>query len=404
MVILSLTVVPFFTAPGSTPRTSISSGASTRRRGRSRACCSCCRAAVAAASSSRRRRWCCRSILGWNLHAHGAGDRPADGALHDARRRAGGGLDRRQADGRGRRRRAGGGRHADPRAAARRRLSATRCTWPARPAGCRRSTSASILTETYTFWSGLIGGLFLMLSYFGCDQSQVQRYLTAKSVDEARQSLLMSAYVKIPLQALILLTGVLVFALLPVRAAADAVQPDARAERASRHRRGRVSPRSKRDFDASVRRAARRGARRWRGAARGDAAACAIGARPVPSRTRRSMRVRADAVDAGEARHRRRELHRRQLRVSDVHHDAAADRPGRPDDRRDLRGGDVGDRRRAERALDRDGHRLLPAALRAGRERRALPARLAGRDRPAGRCSPAASRCTPRSSGRSSKW
>src|SRR6266566_2904017 len=65
--------------------------------------------------------------------------------------------------------------------------------------------------ETYTFWSGMIGGLFLMLSYFGCDQSQVQRYLTAKSIDEARDSLLMSAFVKIPLQLLVLSTGVLVF-------------------------------------------------------------------------------------------------------------------------------------------------------------------------------------------------
>src|SRR5439155_1162471 len=63
----------------------------------------------------------------------------------------------------------------------------------------------------YTFWSGMIGGLFLMLSYFGCDQSQVQRYLTAKSIDEARQSLMMSAYVKIPLQLLMLGSGVLVF-------------------------------------------------------------------------------------------------------------------------------------------------------------------------------------------------
>ena len=67
------------------------------------------------------------------------------------------------------------------------------------------------LTETYTFWSGLIGGTFLMLSYFGTDQSQVQRYLAARSVDEARSSLLMSAYWKIPLQALVLLVGVLVF-------------------------------------------------------------------------------------------------------------------------------------------------------------------------------------------------
>ncbi|HSA54864.1 MAG TPA: sodium:solute symporter [Gemmatimonadaceae bacterium] len=66
-------------------------------------------------------------------------------------------------------------------------------------------------TETYTFWSGIIGGTFLSLSYFGTDQSQVQRYLTARSVDEARSSLLMSAYWKIPLQALILLIGVLVF-------------------------------------------------------------------------------------------------------------------------------------------------------------------------------------------------
>jgi SSS family transporter len=66
-------------------------------------------------------------------------------------------------------------------------------------------------TQTYTFWSGIIGGTFLMLSYFGTDQSQAQRYLTARSVEEARSSLLMSAYWKIPLQALILLIGVLVF-------------------------------------------------------------------------------------------------------------------------------------------------------------------------------------------------
>lgn len=67
------------------------------------------------------------------------------------------------------------------------------------------------LQEKYTLWSGLIGGLFLMLGYFGCDQSQVQRYLTAKSVDEGRTSLLMSAFLKIPMQFFILLIGVLVF-------------------------------------------------------------------------------------------------------------------------------------------------------------------------------------------------
>jgi solute:Na+ symporter, SSS family len=68
------------------------------------------------------------------------------------------------------------------------------------------------ITNQYTFWSGTIAALFLFCSYFGTDQSQVQRYLSARSVSEARQSLLMSAYWKIPLQALVLLVGVLMFA------------------------------------------------------------------------------------------------------------------------------------------------------------------------------------------------
>ena len=63
----------------------------------------------------------------------------------------------------------------------------------------------------YTFWTGTIGALFLFLSYFGTDQSQVQRYLTAKSIDDARTSLFMSAYWKIPLQALVMIIGVFMF-------------------------------------------------------------------------------------------------------------------------------------------------------------------------------------------------
>ncbi|MDH4064640.1 MAG: sodium:solute symporter, partial [Acidobacteriota bacterium] len=66
-------------------------------------------------------------------------------------------------------------------------------------------------TKSYTFWSGTLGALFLFLSYFGTDQSQVQRFLTARSVDAARDSLLMSAYWKIPLQGLVLIIGVLMF-------------------------------------------------------------------------------------------------------------------------------------------------------------------------------------------------
>ncbi len=64
---------------------------------------------------------------------------------------------------------------------------------------------------TYTFWSGVVGGIFLMLSYFGCDQSQVQRYLTGSSLTESRLSLLFNAMLKIPMQFVILLTGALLF-------------------------------------------------------------------------------------------------------------------------------------------------------------------------------------------------
>ena len=63
----------------------------------------------------------------------------------------------------------------------------------------------------YTLWSGLLGATFLSLAYFGTDQSQVQRYLTAKSLYHSRISLLFNAMLKVPLQAFILLTGVLVF-------------------------------------------------------------------------------------------------------------------------------------------------------------------------------------------------
>lgn len=67
------------------------------------------------------------------------------------------------------------------------------------------------VTDRFNVWSGTIAAFFLFCSYFGTDQSQVQRYLSAKSVDEARTSLLMSAYWKIPLQALVLIVGVLMF-------------------------------------------------------------------------------------------------------------------------------------------------------------------------------------------------
>ncbi|MEQ8560408.1 MAG: sodium:solute symporter, partial [Cytophagales bacterium] len=66
-------------------------------------------------------------------------------------------------------------------------------------------------TERYTFWSGITGGLFLALSYFGTDQSQVQRYLGGKSVTESRMGLIFNAVLKIPMQFFILFVGVMVF-------------------------------------------------------------------------------------------------------------------------------------------------------------------------------------------------
>ncbi len=66
-------------------------------------------------------------------------------------------------------------------------------------------------TNPYNVWSGIIGGFFLQLSYFGTDQSQVGRYLTGSSIGQSRLGLLMNGLVKIPMQFLILLIGVLVF-------------------------------------------------------------------------------------------------------------------------------------------------------------------------------------------------
>ena len=67
------------------------------------------------------------------------------------------------------------------------------------------------LGSRYTFWSGLLGGGFLAMSYFGTDQSQVQRYLSGRSITESRLGLLFNGLFKVPMQFLILLVGVMVF-------------------------------------------------------------------------------------------------------------------------------------------------------------------------------------------------
>ncbi|WP_341221396.1 sodium:solute symporter [Polaribacter atrinae] len=67
------------------------------------------------------------------------------------------------------------------------------------------------LSNRYTVWTGILGGTFLMLSYFGTDQSQVQRYLSGKSVRESQLGLIFNGFLKVPMQFFILLIGVMVF-------------------------------------------------------------------------------------------------------------------------------------------------------------------------------------------------
>ena len=140
----------------------------------------------------------------------------------------------------------------------------------ARPGAARRgrgrpAPDARLLVQPHRDVHRLVGhasrGLFLMLSYFGCDQSQVQRYLTAKSIDEGRSSLLMSAFVKIPLQALILLTGVLVFVFYLFVQPPMLFNPVHQAQRRGEPARGRV-PRAR--ARSSTRRSTSAGRRRWR--------------------------------------------------------------------------------------------------------------------------------------------
>ncbi len=67
------------------------------------------------------------------------------------------------------------------------------------------------LSDRYNFWSGVTGSLFLFLSYFGTDQSQVQRYLTGRSLTQSRMGLMMNGFLKVPMQFVILFIGVMVF-------------------------------------------------------------------------------------------------------------------------------------------------------------------------------------------------
>ncbi len=77
--------------------------------------------------------------------------------------------------------------------------------------GAAASTGKSFWSDEYNIWTGLFGTLFLFLSYFGCDQVQVQSLLSSKSVDSSRRALLMSGFTKVPLQLMVLFLGGLLY-------------------------------------------------------------------------------------------------------------------------------------------------------------------------------------------------
>ena len=142
---------------------------------------------------------------------HHAADGRHRGHLHRARRHQGGHLVGRAADVH-HLLRAGGGAGHRHRAAAACRSPFGDAVFLAGAAGRLNAVTTHFdWNDRFNIWSGLIGGTFLFLSYFGCDQSQVQRYLTGSSIAQSRLSLLFNAVAKIPMQFFILFIGAMVF-------------------------------------------------------------------------------------------------------------------------------------------------------------------------------------------------
>ena len=249
-------------------------------------------------------------------------------------------------------------------------------------------------SRPYTVWSGLIGGMFLAMAYFGCDQSQVQRYLSGRSLTESRLSLLFNAFLKVPMQFLILLTGVLVFVFFHFHETpllwnrAELARLEAQAPPAELAR--------VRDEVGAAHRERQRAAEAFARARHdgGDVASAREGYLAAQRR-----------VDAAEAATRRLASsvagaagQRRQLHLPELHRRPAPRRPRRPHHRRDLRGRDVDPGRRAQLARHRDDGGLLLALRPRGRQPGRRPARLPRSSRRSGASSPRSWPCRPASS------
>ena len=234
-----------------------------------------------------------------------------------------------------------------------------------------------------------------MLSYFGCDQSQVQRYLSGANLAQSRLSLLFNAFLKVPMQFMILLTGVLVFVFYHFHP--PPLLWNSRAETAITS----GIPAAELDglrtrFDAawSSREQATRAYLKTRDASHLAEYQAASGAL-TGCGWRRSGTCRRDGTCG---------LQRHQLHLPDLHRVAAAARHRRPGHRRDLRGGDVDAVGRAQLTRHREHGRFLQALPEARRQRPRRHPGVAHADGVLGVASPAASRCTPDSSAPRSRW
>ena len=116
-------------------------------------------------------------------------------------------------------------------------------------------------SRRYTVWTGVLGGLFLSLSYFGTDQSQVQRYIGGASLREGRLGLMFNAVVKIPMQFVILMLGALLFVFYQPRTAASA--PSRRITPRRSRKPGRRLPRGRRLARRTTRHVKRQRGRPW---------------------------------------------------------------------------------------------------------------------------------------------
>ncbi|HEX8190284.1 MAG TPA: hypothetical protein VF586_18150, partial [Pyrinomonadaceae bacterium] len=150
--------------------------------------------------------------------------------------------------------------------------------------------------ERYTFWSGLLGGFFLALSYFGTDQSQVQRYLTGESVAQSRLGLLFNGLVKVPMQFFILFLGAMVFAFYQFTQPPVFFNP-VQLERARAGAQGQQFRALEESYAAAFAEK-QRAARAYVGALRaGDDAAAAAASKELQTAQERANGVRAGAVE-----------------------------------------------------------------------------------------------------------